>query len=88
MTLLDLVADGEDRVEAGDGVLKDHRDLVASDLAEFVAVELADILAFEEDAAGGDGSGAGQDAQDAETEGGLAGAALSDEGEGFAALDA
>ena len=86
--LLDLVADGEDRVEAGDGVLKDHRDLGAADLPEFVAVDQADILALEEDAAGGDGGGARQDAQDAEAERGLAGAALSDEGERFAALDA
>ena len=85
--LLHLVADGDDRIQPGDGVLEDHGNLVAADLLEFVAVELGDVAALIEHAPGGDAGGAGQDAQDAEAERGFAGAAFADEGENLAAFE-
>jgi hypothetical protein len=41
--LADLVADGEDRIERGHRLLKDHRDLVAADFAHLLVVELQEI---------------------------------------------
>ena len=39
----DLVADGVDRVQAGQRFLEDHRDLVAADLAHLVFGELHQV---------------------------------------------
>src|SRR5437868_11068293 len=45
----DLPADGEDRVEAGHGVLEDHRDVVPADPADLVVVHLEHVLTVEDD---------------------------------------
>src|SRR5688500_15933696 len=47
----DLTADSEHRIQAGHGVLEDHRDVVPADPADVVVVHLQDVLAVEHDRA-------------------------------------
>src|SRR5438045_3499246 len=53
----DLPADGEDRIQAGHGVLEDHRDVVAADAPDLVVVHLQDVLTVEDDRALDDAAG-------------------------------
>ncbi len=53
----DLIADGEDGVEAGHGLLEDHGDFVAANLAHLSLGESEQVPAFEEDLASDDFSG-------------------------------
>ncbi len=53
-SLGDLAADGEHRVEGGHGVLKDHGDLFAADLADAFLAQLEQIAAHKDRLAGGD----------------------------------
>lgn len=85
----DLAADAHDRVERGHGLLEDHGDGAAAVGAHLVFAEGEQVfgvrvgLAGELEAAGDGGRGRKQ-AEDGERGGGLAGAGLADEADGFA----
>ena len=83
----DLVADALHRVQGRHRVLKDHRDVVAADLAHLVLRQLQHILAFQVDLAARNAAAhVGQDAQDGFGNGGLAGAGLAHQAQGLAPL--
>ena len=82
--LRQLLADLDDRVQAGHGVLEDHGDLVAADLVEILLGDLQKILAVIDDLAGFGDRVARLDTQDGLAGHGLAGAGLADDGEGLA----
>ena len=82
-SLGDDVFDGGALVQAGGGVLEDHLDL-PDDLPVIFTGELAgDLLSLVIDGA----RGAGVDADDGATDGGLSGAGLAHEGEGLALIN-
>ena len=56
-----LHADGEDRIQRGHRLLKDHADLFAADRADFVPGKLQQVAALEEDRAVDDLSRAGRE---------------------------
>ena len=80
----DLVAHGEDRVQAGHRFLEDHRDAAAAQGAHFGIWQGEQILAVEHDAAGGDAAGGWHQAHGGERQHGFAAAAFADDAEGFA----
>ena len=47
----DLVADAVHRMQAGKGILEDHRHVAAADMAQLVRLELQEVAALEEDLA-------------------------------------
>ncbi|EGJ74927.1 putative peptide transport system ATP-binding protein [Streptomyces sp. Tu6071] len=86
--LAELLADGEDGVERGERVLEDHRDLRAAHLAPPVLLHPQQVLALEEDLAGGDTAGRHvEDAHDRLGGDGLPRARLAEHGEGLARVD-
>src|SRR3990172_1900698 len=86
--LADLVADGEDRIERGHRLLKDHRDLVAADLAHLLIFEPEQIPAAIEDLSADDFSRRRSDqAHDRKRSDALAAARLADQAEGFPFVD-
>ena len=73
--LCDLVARPEDGVQARHGLLEDHGDLVAAQLAHVVFLQAQDVLSLEEDLAADDlGGGSVQEAHDRQRGDGLAAA--------------
>jgi hypothetical protein len=82
----DLGADGHDRVEGGHGLLEDHGDIAASVAAHGGLGEGEERLTVEADLAGGLGVW-GEEAEDSERGGGLAGAGFAYEAEGLAGID-
>ena len=83
-----LVADGEQRVKRGHGLLKDHGDVVAADGAELFEGHFEQILALEEYLAGGiERAALGVEAQYGHAGDGLAAPALPYDAQRFAALD-
>ena len=83
----DLVADGVDGVEVGEGVLEDHGDFFAVDLAARFGPHLQKIVALIEDAASGDIAGRAVDqVHDRGSGHALAGPAFPQDGEGLAAV--
>ncbi len=85
--LEDLLADLVERVERGQGVLEDHRDLVAAHAAQLLGVELVQVLALEHDAAGDLGVRRPGQAEDGHVGDALAAARLADDAERLALLD-
>src|SRR6266699_3354716 len=84
----DLLADREDRVQRGHRLLKDHRDLVAADVANLFVVELDEVVAVEDDLTRYDAAGRDRkQAQDAEGANAFAATALADDREGFTLVD-
>jgi hypothetical protein len=82
-----LRADRHHRVEAGHGVLEDHRDAAAPDAAQLGAGQGQQVSALEDDAAALDAAGLADQVEDGEGGGGLAAAALSDDGQGLASVE-
>ena len=80
------------RVEAGHGLLEDHRDVAAADVAEalFVEVEQVDgmVLAGEEGGAAADGGIGGEQPHQRQRADGFAAARLADDAEGASASKA
>ncbi|MNY00831.1 hypothetical protein D3C86_1333400 [compost metagenome] len=84
----DLLADREDGVERGHGVLRDQGDAVAADLAHLGLGEREQVLALEEDLAADDlALGACDEAHDREGGDALAAAGFADDAEDLARLD-
>ena len=83
----DLVADGEDRVQAGHRLLEDHRDAVAADVAHLRERQIEQVPAVEHDLAGGDAAGRRHQAHHGERQHRLAAAAFADDAERAAAID-
>ena len=76
------------RVQGGHGVLKDHGDAAAADFPQLLVRHLHDVLALKENLAADDlAGGIGHQAEDAQRGGGLAGAGLAHQAEGFAFAD-
>jgi hypothetical protein len=82
----DLLADGEDGVEGGHGLLKDHGDFAAAEAADGFRREGEEVAAVVVDGAG-DGSGGIEESEDGEGGNGFAGAGFTDEAEGFSGGD-
>ncbi len=83
--LADLVADRQHRIERGHRLLKDHRNIVAADIAHFVFVELRQILPVQCDRAADDLSGRiGDQPHDRQSGHRLAATRLADHRQGFA----
>ena len=85
--LLDLVADGEDRVERGHRLLEDQRDLGAADLLHLALVQRQQVASLEDDPAAGDPPGPLHQPQDRQRRHRLAAARLADEAQRFARVD-
>src|SRR5437879_2120035 len=84
----ELLADREDRIKRGHRFLKDHRDLVAADVANLFVVELDEVVAVEDDLTRYDAAGRDRkQAQDAEGADAFAAAALADNREGLTLVD-
>ena len=85
--LRDLIAHGVDRVEGGHGLLENHGDAVAADVAHLGRRQGEKILPLEADAAAGDAAGRLLD-QTHDGQGGhaLAAPAFAHDAEGLAAL--
>ena len=84
----DLAADRQHRVEARQGILEDHRDLGATDLAQALLRQVEDVLALEDRGPGRDlADPLGQQAEQRQRAHALAGAGLSDEADGLAGRD-
>ena len=87
----DLVADAHDRVEGGHGLLKDHGDAGAAELAHRVVWESGEIArgggVFGEENFSGDLGLRREQAHDGERGDGFAGAGFADEAEDFAGGD-
>ena len=85
--LLDLAPDVPDRVERRGRLLEDHADPVAADPAHLVVRQLEQVPAVEQDLAGLDPAGLGDEAQDRQAGHALAAAGLADEAHDLAAVD-
>jgi hypothetical protein len=83
----DLVADFEDGVETGSGLLEDHGDAVAADVAHVGFGKLEQVLALEEDLAADDLAGDAHEAQDGEGGHAFATARFADKTHDFSAID-
>ena len=81
----DLVADPVHRVQAREGVLEDHRELLAADLPELVRRKLEEVLALEEDLPGEICGLAVDEAERGQAGDALARAGLADDAERLAA---
>ena len=82
-----LVAQAHGRIEGLHGVLVDHGDAVAPDLAQFLLWAAHQILALKEDVAVDDAAVAPQEVDDAERHGALATARLAHDAVGLASHD-
>ena len=84
--LLQLVADGKDRVKACHGVLKNHADYIAPNRADGLFIAAHQFPAPQLDAAGYDAAGMGQDLHDAISSHALAGTGFSHDAQHLAGL--
>ena len=84
----DLCADGEDRVERGHRLLKDHADVAAADRLHVSLGEFHEIAAEERDSAGLDAGVRRKKPHDREGRHAFSGAALADDAEGAAGFQA
>ena len=84
----DLSADGEHRVQRRHRLLKDHADVAAADRLHLPLGQPHEVAAEERDAARFDAGGRGQQPHDRERRDALAGAALADDAERAALLEA
>ena len=83
-----LPANGQHRVERRHRLLKDHRNLVAADVADFVLVDLEQVLAFEDHFAAYDLAWRrGDQAQNRQRAHALAAAALPYQAQSFTCFD-
>ena len=85
--LLDLAPDPGDRVQRGHGVLEDHRDVVAAEVADLLIRHLGDVFTAEQDPAGHDLARVGQESEDGECRHRLAATGLPDDAERLAGVD-
>ncbi len=84
----DLIAHGEDGVEAGHRLLEDHGDFVAADFAHLSLGEFEQVSAFEEDFAGDYFSGRRRDQPHyAQSRDAFSAAAFTDDAQGLPSLD-
>ncbi len=84
----DLAPNRQYRIQRGHRFLKDHRDAVATNVADLVLIHLENILAIEPDLAGDDPAGRIRDqTQDRQRADALAAAALTDKAQGFALVE-
>ena len=81
--LAHLVADGLGRVQRGERILEDHRDLVAPDPAQLLVLEADQLAVVELDGAADDGPARRQQPHDRQPGHGLAAARLPDDAEGL-----
>ena len=89
IALRDLIADGHHRVQARHGVLEDHGDLLAANLAHFLCTQLQQVLAFKEDLTTADNTGRVRDqTHDAQRRSRLACAGFTDEADALTLLNA
>ena len=79
-----LLADLDDGVQAGHGILEDHGDLITADLVERLLIDLQQILTVIDDLAGLIDGITGLDAKDGLGGDGLTGAGLTDDGQSLA----
>ena len=87
-SLLDLISDGEDRIEGGHGFLEDHGDLSASDTSKGLFIEVQEISSLEENLSIRNLSRRLRDEpQDGESRNGLTTAGLADDAHRFTPLD-
>ena len=84
----DLLADRQQRVQLAARVGHDHGDVAAAHALQFDLRQGHEVLALEDQLAGGDAAGFGRQAKQAAGEGGLAGAGFADQSEDLAAFDA
>lgn len=81
----DLLANAEDRIECGHGFLKNHGDMVAAHLTQFVVAHGRDFASLEMDGSVGDPSrGIGHEAHDRKSKHGLAATGFTHDGQCFA----
>ena len=81
---LDLIANGEDRIEGGHGFLEDHGDLLTPKPLERILFEIQEVFPFEEDLPPPDLSGRlRHQLEYGEGRNGLAAAGLADKADGF-----
>jgi hypothetical protein len=81
-----LLADGEDGIEGGHGLLKDHGEVAAAEAADGFRGKGEEIAAVVVDGAGDGGRGI-EEAEYGEGSDGFAGSGFADEAEGFAGSD-
>ena len=84
----DLVADGVHRVQARHRVLKDDRNLIAADLAEFLLGHLVDLVAVEPHRTADQTAGVGGQTHDGVGRDRFAGAGLADNAQHIALIHA
>jgi hypothetical protein len=85
--LADLVADREARVQRGDRLLEDHRDVAADDRAPLLRGDPRQVVAVEGHAIGRDGGRPRQQPHQRQHRDGLARAGLADDGQHLVGLD-
>jgi hypothetical protein len=85
--LHDLLADGEHRIERSHGLLEDHGDAVAPDLAHAVRGRTQQVLPQEADVAADGGLGRGEQPEDGQGGDGLAAARFPHQAQGFAGAE-
>ena len=83
----DLLSHGEGGIERGHGVLEDHADLVAANVAQGGGIERHQILAVEMSGAGFDAAAGLEQAQDGHAGDGLARAGFSHDAQDLAGMD-
>src|SRR6185312_11611578 len=83
----DLGTDAIHRVETGEGILKDHRDLLAAHLAEVIRRQREKVTALELDLAGDDRARPVEQAHDREIRDALPRARLTDDAQRLAACE-
>ena len=84
----DLPPDGQDRIQAAERILEDHRDPGAADRAQLFIRQVQEILTLEDRGAGGDLADAlGQQAQERQGTDALARSRLADKADGLAGAD-
>ena len=82
--LAHLKTDLHSRVQGGQRILEDHADLGAAQLALLLEGQLGEVLAVEDDRAGGDLAALGEQAHEGQGRHGLAGAGLAHDAQGLA----
>ena len=83
MTLHDLLADAEERVQRRHGILKDHSDSLSPDAAHRAAIECGEVLPFEPDGSAGDSSCSREEPQNGQAGHRLSGSGLAHDAEGL-----
>ena len=85
----ELITDGQERIQRGHGILKDHRDPVATQLAQAFSACVDEVFAFETDGVRTDDCRWGWDqSEDGQVQHGFSRAAFADQTGGGAWLDA